>query len=421
MIYRTLPFLALLACVSNNKFPIDTMDSAADTGDTDTIPRDPPTAETTAALPWDPELMVDGGTTGAASRSGFWVSDLAGNARSIEAEESVAHVYRVPWGRADGTSIQEAADVAVTTEAYEARIVDVDGTTLVISSADRDAGNYEINRMVEPDESGDLEDLVDLRVTFDDDGSTYWNNSTLLDADGDGAADDLVVAGRAAHGRNSGVIAVALDAPTSGEIRSTDMDVYVACEGRIGSDSAYGAMSVIADADGSVWVTCASSDRATGYAEHRPSLTASPDLLVGDVSGWSVVADPRGGVWLGSEGSGELVRADADGAVGRYAMNGFQHFGAGPDVIEAGGRIILAVGAMATSEAFASALYLYDVTDTTDLDTLTPNRLEPEGNVLCLGGVNALVAKAGGVRAASSGWLLDTREGCGIQMWELGE
>ena len=423
---RALSFiLQLLSSCTGGKWTMGATDSCdSDTSSTDTA-SDTDTSgaydvlgfETIAALPWKPELLDRAGTSGGASQRGFWVNDPSREGESFTAG-GPSYAYRVPWSP-DGDDVQEAADITVSAGVSGARVVGMDAGTLSVNTIDAVTGDYAINRMPEPTESGDLSDLVDLKLVFDDSGSTYWNQSGMMDADGDGSADDLVTAGRAGFGTNTGRIALVVDAPSAGTLTAADMTMLDACEERSGADVAFGAMAVTPDADGSVWVTCASSDRATGYAEHRASLSSEPDARVLGVSGWSASPDPRGGVWLGAEGAGEVVYAHTDGTSERYAMEGFPFFGSAPAVVEVGDQIVLAVGALGTYEAPASAVYVYEITGSTDLDTIPYNRLEPDGNVLCLGGVNALVGRSDGLYLASSGFLLDTEQGCGIQMWGL--
>lgn len=407
-----LPFL--IACTSD-KVDLDIQNTCQDPDAPNTdAPYSIANMITLNALSWRPELLEGAGASGGGSMMGFWVTDPA-----LSTDDADGVVYRIPWG-ASGDTVQEAADVKITTSYDDPHVTGTGCGKLSIGGTDPSDGDYEISQMMEPNEGGDLADLTDLGLTFDDSGSTFWNTTTIMDADGDGLSDDLVAAGRAVAGSYAGVIAVVVDAPESGDLTSEDATMIQVCKEGAGHDVAFGAMSVVPDADGSVWVTCASSDRATGYAEHHANLISAPDLLVLGVSGWSATSDPRGGLWMGAEGSGEVVYASADALPQRYTMQGFPHFGASPSVVANSAQIVLAVGAMATSDAPASAVYLYDITASTDLDVTPYNRFEPVGNVLCLGGLNTLVESYEALVLASSGWILDTHEACGIQTWAVG-
>ena len=437
---RFTAFLLLIACtdavMDKGISPDDTGDSAATMDDTasdttDTSPHlvDVSTAETVAVLPWAEDETSERGLRGVGTDNGFWVMDIIGGTYDPDpTERDFSYTYQIPWSATEAETIEAAAAIYVTGTINSTDMIETNGGEMSLSerSYNPDDGDYErhVYRLPEPTTSGNLSDLSVLDIGgFEDTSDIYYSfytaTSMWLDYDGDDKADDLAVAGETSgysYEEYTGAIGIFRNAPESGSLvwddRTSEVDLCLRDNSQIGP------RAMTLDADGSLWATClssSSSDRGSAYVFPIP-LTPSTAIRFDDVHGTSVIADPRGGAWLSSEDTGELVYAQADGTTQRFSMEDVPYFGSSPVIVQVGDQILIVVGALGVRDVVDSSVYLCDITD---LSAWSCTAYPAEGAVGCVGGVNAVSEQPDGLYFASSGFYYGGYDGCGVQMWKV--
>lgn len=379
----------------------------------------PPTYDTTSAelvtaAGWTTGLARFGGYSMAAAPGGLYIADPV-------TDGTHAAVYRLPWGTT-APIIEDGADLLLMLGYLGPDKMGYSGGKLAIADADQTTSvehagiGYSLD---EPTESGNIEDAGGLAIAGTVEKG-YAAHILWFDADGDGVDDD-VAATQGTYGEtHAGELGIFLDAPESGSLTFDDADLLLpACEDIGGVNINYGPVDLTVDPDGLLWAACPSNARQFGTIEGwtLPLDSAGPVVQIPDVSGFSVVADPAGGVWAGVEGDGLVLRADQDGAISYYSGDDARYYGAAPmTLLTEGGQTLLAVGALSKSADGSSFVALCDLTEGSDAGCTV---YEPTEAVPCIGAVQGLIEIGGVVWLSSSGWLYGSGDGCGVQVWRL--
>ena len=383
-----------------------------------------------------------------------------------------------------GSTVEDAAEAAISATRYgtDKILANPGGSWSIPDAAATPEGGATMAGIAygfgaRPATSGSLSSLADLSIS-----GAYENGYTgsvlWFDADLDGASDDLGVT-TSIDGGAPGEIAVFLDAPTTGALAWDDADLHLtACDG-----ATYGSTQLVAT-DGRLWAGCPHTTYARGFAEGwtLPVVDgAESDLRIDDVSGWYMVADPRGGLWLDQRGASTLIYVSPDLEETAFT-SGDDLFGADPSVLDLGdGRVLLAVGvqvrgggmamtdtthaqhlrfAPSTGPRFApgtddrakptsftparlsptrstraarlaeggdevsSAVVLCDISagpESLDLAACAVYEPAEDSGVGCIGALTALALVDGSAILSTSGWRYGGRagEGCGLQSWRI--
>lgn len=450
--------LLLAACTGDVKptpSPTDTgpFDSASEgegeTGETSPAPAlyDVSGAEIVVALPWSGGAIPFGGYAATVAAGGFYVADPLGDGTD-------AYVYRLPWGETSAPTIEDAADRLITLGYLGPDKLGTSGDLVAVPDADADVGDIPSAGigylLAEPSAGGAVADLATYAVQGGYEGG-YTGRLLILDADGDGSADDLIATATVESGDAHGALAVYLDAEPGSYAWSEADYVLPACYEVEGATVAYGPVDLALDASGDhLWVACPSTRYVNGLVERWDlplSADAAPYGGVTGPGGWTVAADPRGGVWMGSAG-GVVMYAPADlsDVLELAPEDGGDLFGFAPELVETStGQILILVGEVTRSarsdgesarlapldlpplfdpgdlptappeagESY-SAVYLCDVTAGPSLDDCARYEVPDDQAVTCTGSVQGLVEREDGLWLASSGWEFGSGDGCGV-------
>jgi hypothetical protein len=427
-------------------------------GEAPTPTYDLASAELVYALPWAGGEILLGGYSGTGADGGFYLADPIGDGAS-------AWIYRLPWAETEASSIEDAAEVVIQTGFYSPDKIGFDAGRLTIPDANATVDGlsgagigYDLS---EPDSSGVLSDLADVAVEGDTENG-YAARTLRIDADGDGALDDLV-ATQSTYSDDDvhGEIGVWLDVESGVHAWASADHVFPACADVGSSSISYGPVDLAADTDGAhLWVGCPSATYRTGRVElYTTPLTSASEPVGGvpGVEGWTIHPDPRGGVWMGVRGGGALAYSgtDLEPIYMTVADDDSALFGAAPVVVETStGQVVLAVGVQtrdsvesllpveipapfAVGDALSvppdggseggGGVYLCDVTaipeaaadGTAVLRTCDGYGVSSDSGVTCTGALQALVEREDGLYLGSSGWLFGSGYGCGVQVWRI--
>ena len=423
------------------------------------------------ALPWLSGLAPFAGYAGTGADGGFYVADPVGDGAN-------AFVHRLPWTTTSAATVEDAAEVTLSVGPYGPDKMSCTGEMLSIPDAAADVGDIASAGIAyllpEPAGSGALADAATYAFGGGYD-TGYTGRAIWLDADGDGYDDDVVVTATAdVRSVSNGALAVFLDAEP-GIHAWTDADAELtACLDHDETHIKYGPVDLVVGASGeTMYVACPAADYANGSVElwSLPLVgeagTSEPFAYLYGVGGWTVVADPRGGAWAGSQGNGAVayVSADAHTAFGAYpeTMGDTvqEGFGAMPVLLETStGQILMAIGQQTrdpadtgsgsalrvaplnlpptfdagppsppdgSSSDSAGALWLCDVSDMPEADPVThyahldcAEYTRPEDSaVACAGGVQGIHEADGVLTVATAGWVYGTGDGCGVSVWAV--
>lgn len=455
----------------------DTSDSATNhSDDTDTtaptLTYDLSAGSLVYALPWLAGLAPFAGYAGTGADGGFYVADPVGDGTS-------AFVHRLPWTATSAATVEDAAEVTLSTGLYGPDKASYTGGLLSIPDADATADGVAhagiAYLLPEPGADAALADAATYAFQGGYD-TGYTGRAIWLDADGDGYDDDVIVTATAdVRGVSNGALAVFLDAAPGVHAWSDADAEVVACYDHDETHIKYGPVDLAVDAnDETMYVACPASDYANGSVElwSLPLVgeagVSEPFAYLYDVGGWTVAADPRGGAWAGSQGNGSVAYTSADGhtAFGAYpetmGATVQEGFGATPAILQTStGQILMAIGQQTrdpadtgsgsalrvapldlpptfnagppsppdgSSSGAAGALWLCDITDLPEADSVThyahldcAEYARPEDSaVACAGGVQAIHEDPAGVLTfATAGWVYGTGDGCGVSMWQI--
>lgn len=356
----------------------------------------------------------------------------------MAAEDDLDVVYHLPWPSPDDRIVglvEDTTDYPVTFPAGSSlEALRLAGGVLYTQAwnadgADGEAYAGQTFALPVPTGEVDVADVATVSVqgTWD---YAYLGHSLMLDADGDGLADDLVAtatSSTAGAGTDEpwGVLGVFLDV-TPGVHAFTDASYTLPARTDYGESQIAGGPNYLQlDAvEPVLWIGCPSASYVHGLVE-RWDLPLSPTSEVyGGLegpAGSDLAADPRGGVWAGARGAGQLLYVSADLAeLVNFVPDGVgeEYFGASPALVQtAGGQIIMAVGVQGGErDCSDTAVYLCEITDGFDADDCE-RYTTAEG--ACSGSVQALVETADGLYLASSGWLLGSAAGKGLEIWHM--
>lgn len=416
-----LTLLTLLACNDSKPTTVPSTNTG-DTGDTGgVVPPDPvqPTVTVVGSIGVGALDSNLAGYSFAAVSAGFaWVDAVAG----------VIYVCAP-------TSVGDVADVCTprwTGREWSIDKISSDGSLLAVADG-RGAG---IAYTIESDTSGSLSDVYSTRVmgAYSD---GYAGTSQHIDADLDGATDDLVVATGLDGSVNwddspeaYGEIAVFLNAPDGSSWTWTDADMHLlACMD--GGTVAWGPTQLISDGT-RLYASCPGYGYFDGAVESwaLPLTDRSADWQVWGPSGWYMAARPEGGVYADGRGYGGFYTITPDGDSAFRSLNlGGSLDGTAPSVLTASnGRTYIVMGSQSLSaasgdidEGFYGSVLVCDIsTGDWDARRCTIAELPSDGYATCTGAVQALVEIDGEVYVGSSGWVYGSGAGCGVTIWRVG-
>lgn len=423
--FRPLILAALLWACEPTKTTPDT--ATTDTGEPISPP---PTYDVhdialTAAHGWAGGAVPYAGYAGAGAPDGIYLADPFGDGTQ-------ALIYRIPWTVEGASLVESAADRTLTTGLRGPDKIGYDQGHLSIPDAAADVGDVLAAGIgysfATPPESGDISAQATVSIRGDVvDG--YAARIIWLDADGDGAVDDVAATqGRDDTDTHMGVIGIFLDAAGVQDFGEADL-VLDACYRQDGTRISYGAVDLALDSDGYLWASCPATNYHSGSAEAWPLPIdgGSPSYAVINVGGWTVSPDPSGGVWLGAQGNGYLAYASAmsETVEAFTAPDAAEsYFGAAPFALQTeGGQTLILVGMQTRSTDDAaeatSAAYLCDITDGRTLDEDHCARIDPVEAVPCIGAVQGLEEIDGVVYGFTAGWVYGSGTGCGVVIARL--
>lgn len=433
----------LAACEPTTKLPTDTGVAdgvpTEDTHDTDTG------GPITAPDPVLPILSTVGSYgVGGLDPSYTGYSAHAGSAGLLWTETATGTIWRCPY---EGIGeIAETCEPALTGQAWSIDKMQGTGGAVAIADALGAGTAYE----VEDGATGALADVALTSVSGGYEGG-YTGVLVWIDADGDGADDDLVATSglygdlgwsETPESGFYGELAVFLGA--SGSLAWTDADLYLpACSD--GGRRQWGPVQTATDGS-----TLAAACPGYGYRDGSvegwalPLTERAADWSV-EASGYYVAAQPTGYV-ADARGEGLVwIQPDGASATREVPVEGDLP-GTAPDVlVTSSGRVLLVTGSQARTSSgidvaptrgrmdpgefpwqldgdasYLGGVAVCDITDGWNPDLCVTADLPDDGYATCAGAVQGLVEVADGtIYATSSGWVFGSGDGCGATVWRV--
>jgi len=457
-----LMIMLAVGCVAKDATTVDS-DSGADSAiePLPTFTYDVTSADSYSELYWSEGSIPYGGYAGHGAKAGFYVSDPVGDGES-------AFIYRIPWVAESG-AIESSVEVTLTTQTLGPDKIGYDSVSGLLSIPNAAATVDGIEgagigyALYEPARDQELSDAA--AYAFGGANETGYTGRVLsLDADADGSVDDMIVTATADNGDFYGEIGVWLNVEPGHHTWGTADFSFDSCEDHEDTRLKYGPVDLAVDANGSVlYVACPSSTYKDGSVEGFSLPLTAESVSFGylyGVGGWTIDADPRGGVWAGSQGSSSIAYVSADfitsfGAVPISDGVDLSYFGSNPVVVEtSGGQVFMVVGqqtrtadsvelfmptttpvmppgfdpgdvyGMAEESTDTSAVWICDITEFTEPSRITNyaylscSRYEADA-IGCVGGVQGAFEADGALNVASAGWEFGSGDGCGLKLLQF--